>query len=143
MNTLTWGIEGRDWVMGDDGYATYPDGVTSETVSYHEGDFLYGNQFITAQWEGATVTRDEQRAATESEKHSKYYGFQLDNTGLENTVTACYNVEQQYIANLMSGSAGANWEQTLQDFQDGLKKAGIDELISAYQEQLDAWLAQQ
>ena len=46
MNTLTWGIEGRDWVMGDDGYATYPDGVTSETVSYHEGDFLYGNHFI-------------------------------------------------------------------------------------------------
>lgn len=142
MNTLTWGIEGRDWVMGDDGYATYPDGVTSETVSYHEGDFLYGNQFITAQWEGATVTREEQRKATESAKHSKYYGFQLDNTGLENTVTACYNVEQQYIANLMSGAAGANWEQTLEDFQNGLKKAGIDDLISAYQEQLDAWLAQ-
>ncbi len=141
MNALTWGVEGRDWVMGDDGYATFPEGVTTETVPYHQADFLYGNQFITTQWEGAVVTREAQKNATESAKRSKYFGFQISNDGLENTVTACYNVEQQYIATLMSGAAGNNWEQTLTDFQNSLKQAGIDDLISAYQEQLDAWLA--
>ena len=143
MNTLTYGVEGRDWVMGDDGYATYPDGVTGDTVAYHQGDFLYGNQFIVTPWEGAFTTREEQKAATDATEHSKYFGFQLDNTGLEITVTACYNVVQQYLASVQCGSAGSNWEKTLTEFQDALTKAGIDELISAYQEQLDTWLAAQ
>ena len=143
MNTLTYGVEGRDWVMGDDGYATYPDGVTGDTVAYHQGDFLYGNQFIVTPWEGVLTTREEQKAATDATEHSKYFGFQLDNTGLENTVTACYNVVQQYLASVQCGSAGSNWEKTLTEFQDALTKAGIDELISAYQEQLDTWLAAQ
>ncbi len=143
MNTLTWGLEGRDWVKTDDGYATYPDGVTAENVTYHEGDFLYGNQFIVTPWEGATTTREEQKAATDAAERSKYFGFQIDNTGLENTLTACYNVEQQYIATIESGIKGADWEKTYTEFQDALKQAGIDDLIAAYQKQLDDWLAQQ
>ena len=58
-------------------------------------------------------------------------------------MTACYNVQQQYLATVLSGSSGANWEKTLEEFQNDLKKAGIDELVAAYQEQLDAWLAAQ
>ncbi len=143
VNTLTWGVEGRDWVLNDDGYAAYPDGVNAENVQYHTADFLYGDQFLITQWEGSSTTREEQKQATADCPLSKYFGFQLDNTGLENTLTACYNVEQQYIATLMSGSAGDNWESVLEDFQNALKAAGIDDLISSYQEQLDNWLAQQ
>ncbi len=143
MNTLTWGVEGRDWVKTDDGYATYPEGVTADTVSYHQGDFLYGNQFIVTPWEGSTTTREEQKAATDATERSKYFGFQIDNTGLENTLAACYNVEQQYLASVSSGSSGADWEKTLTEFQNALKKAGIDDLIAEYQKQLDAWLAAQ
>ena len=76
-------------------------------------------------------------------ERSKYFGFQIDNTGLENTLTACYNVEQQYAAALNSGSTGKDWETSLEEFQSALKQAGIDDLVAAYQEQLDAWLAQQ
>ena len=143
MNTLTWGVEGRDWVMTDDGYATYPEGVTSETVAYHSGDFLYGNMFITAQWEGSATPREEQKKATDATEISKYFGFQIDNTGLENKVTACYNVTKQYMATLYSGIAEDKWQSTLTEYQNALKAAGIEELIAAYQEQLDNWLAQQ
>ena len=143
MNTLTWGVEGRDWVKTDDGYATYPEGVTADQVAYHQGDFLYGNQFIVTPWEGAVTTREEQKAATDATERSKYFGFQIDNTGLENTLAACYNVEQQYLASVSSGSAGADWEKTLTEFQNALKQAGIDDLIAEYQKQLDAWLATQ
>ena len=143
MNTLTYGREGQEWTIGDDGYATYPDGVTGDTVAYHQGDFLYGNQFLVTPWEDAVTTREEQKAATEATERSKYFGFQIDNTGLENTLTACYNVEQQYAAALNSGSTGKDWETSLEEFQSALKQAGIDDLVAAYQEQLDAWLAQQ
>lgn len=143
MNTLTYGREGQEWTIGDDGYATYLDGVTGDTVAYHQGDFLYGNQFLVTPWEDAVTTREEQKAATDATERSKYFGFQIDNTGLENTLTACYNVEQQYAAALNSGSTGNDWEATLEKFQSALKQAGIDDLVAAYQEQLDAWLAQQ
>ena len=142
-NTLTYGVEDRDWVLDDDGYATYPEGVTAENVPYHQSDFLYGNQFLVTPWTGSTTTREEQKKLTDETEHSKYFGFQIDNTGLENTLTACYNVEQQYLATLNSGVAGADWENTLTEFQDALSKAGIDDLIAAYQSQLDEWLAQQ
>ena len=109
----------------------------------NKGDFLYGNQFLVTPWEDAVTTREEQKAATDATERSKYFGFQIDNTGLENTLTACYNVEQQYAAALNSGSTGNGWEVTLEKFQSALKQAGIDDLVAAYQEQLDAWLAQQ
>ncbi len=144
MNTLTWGIEGRDWVLNDEGYATYPDGVAADSVQYHTGDFLYGNQSITALWEGSVMTREQQIAQIQESGISKYFGFQLDNEGLENTLTACSNVVQQYISTLQSGAAGeSGWESTYNDFADALKAAGIDDLISAYQTQLDDWLATQ
>ena len=143
MNTLTWGVEGRDWVLGDDGYATYPDGVTADSVQYHTGDFLYGNQAITALWEGSVMTREEQLAQMEESGISKYFGFQIDNTGLENSVTACYNVVKQYVGTLSSGSASTNWESQYNEFVEALKSAGIDDLVAAYQSQLDEWLAAQ
>lgn len=144
MNTLTYGVEGTHWVYTEDGqYCTYPEGVTGDTVTYHQGDFLYGNQFIVTPWEGATTTREEQKIATDATEISKYFGFSVDNTGYENTLTACYNVVQQYLAQVLSGNAGDNWETVLQQFQDGLTQAGIDELVAAYQSQLDEWLAQQ
>lgn len=143
MNTLTWGLEGRDWVLNDEGYATYPEGVTANTVQYHTGDFLYGNQAITALWEGSVMTREEQLAQMKENGISKYFGFQIDNTGLENSVTACYNVVKQYVASLASGSNGAEWEKTYDEFTTALKAAGIDDLVAAYQSQLDNWLANQ
>ncbi len=143
MNTLTWGIEGRDWVLNDEGYATYPDGVTADTVQYHTGDFLFGNTTLVNLWEGSVMTREEQIAEMQDSGLSKYFGFQLDNTGLENTVTACYNVVQQYVATLAAGSAGSNWEKTYDEFLSALKSAGIDDLVAAYQTQLDDWLATQ
>lgn len=143
MNTLTYGREGTDWILGDDGLATYPEGVTGDTVAYHQGDFLYGNQFIAANWDDAVSTREELQAEDDAVVLSKYFGFQLDNTGLENLVTACYNVEQQYASSLSSGQAGSNWKTTLEEFRSALKQAGIDELMAAYQEQLDTWLAEQ
>lgn len=143
MNTLTWGVEGRDWVLNDDGYATYPDGVTAESVKYHTGDFLYGNTAIVTMWEGSVMTREEQINEMKESGLSKYFGFQIDNTGLENTVTACYNVVQQYVGTLAAGSAGSDWEKTYDEFTSSLKSAGIDDLVAAYQTQLDEWLATQ
>lgn len=141
-NTLTWGVEGRDWTLNADGQATYPEGVTADTVLYHTGDFLYGNQFNVTPWEGSALDiREQQQAAMDATKVSKYMGFTVDSSKVDTQVTACYNVAQQYHPALDAGSTG-NWESTVDEFQNKLIAAGIEDVVAEYQAQLDAWLAE-
>ena len=141
INTLTWGVEGRDWVVGADGLATFPEGVDQGSVLYHTMDFLYGNQMMITPWEGSDPDlREQQQKVMDTATVSKYMGFTLDNTGLENALTACSTVRKQYAPALDSGSS-TDWQADLATFRAALKDAGIDDLIAAYQAQLDAWLA--
>lgn len=142
-NILAWGVEGRDWQDNGSGEATYPDGVTAETVTYHMADFLNGNQFITIPWEGSGDDfRATQQKAQDAAPISKYMGFSFDSTNVANELTACYNVAQQYAAGLASGSV-SDYDSTYSEFKDKLSAAGIDKVVAAYQEQLDAWVAEQ
>ncbi len=141
-NLLTWGVEGQNWVLNADGQATYPEGVTADTVGYHTSDFLYGNQILIAPWEGSALDiREQQQAEMDNAERSKYMGFSVDNTGLENTIAACHDVCNQFHPMLDSGSSG-DYEKTLEEFNSRLEAAGMNELLAAYQEQLDAWLAE-
>ncbi|MCM8709942.1 ABC transporter substrate-binding protein [Clostridium sp. SYSU_GA19001] len=139
VNTLTWGIEGKDWVKNDKGMAEYPKGVTADTVNYHTADFLYGNRFLITPWAGSPENiREIQKKENEKAPVSKYLGFSVDDTGIENEVTACANVVRQYKPALVSGSA--DYKKVYPEFIDKLKAAGIDKVIQTYQKQLDEWL---
>jgi putative aldouronate transport system substrate-binding protein len=139
-NILTWGIEGVNWVTNADGQATYPEGVTADNVGYHTSDFLYGNQMLITPWEGSALDiREQQQTEMDNAERSKYMGFSVDNTGLENIIAACHDVCNHYHPTLDSGSSG-DWEATLAEFNSKLEAAGMNELLAAYQEQLDAWL---
>ena len=142
-NLLTWGVEGRDWTLNADGMATYPDGVTAETVAYHTADFLYGDQFLVTPWEGgATDIRDQQKAENAACEISPFMGFSVDPTNLQNELSQCSMIATQYHPALDSGSS-TDWEGDLAKFQEELKASGIDKILEEYQAQLDAWLATQ
>ena len=141
-NTLTWGVEGVDWVVNDDGMADFPEGVTAETVNYHTGDFLYGNRFVITPWAGeAKDIRDQQKASNEQSEISKYLGFSIDSSPVDTEVTACFNVIKQYKPSLAAGSVN-DFEATYAEFKDKLIAAGMEKVIAEYQSQLDAWLAE-
>lgn len=140
-NILAWGVEGRDWKDNGKGEATYPDGVTADKVTYHMADFLNGNQFITMPWEGSGADfRKTQQDEQKKIEISKYMGFSFDPAGVENELTACNNVRQQYAPGLSSGSTN-DFNATYTEFSDKLKAAGIEKVVAAYQKQLDDWLA--
>ena len=139
---LSWGIEGRDYVVNDEGLADYPEGVTAESVSYHIADFLYGNRLNITPWAGNEANvRQLQEEANEAAAVSPYLGFNVDNTGLEATLTACINVFEKYKTTILSGSCTGDFDAYYQEFLDELTANGIDELVSAYQAQLDEWVA--
>lgn len=140
--TLVWGEEGTDWVLADDGTATYPDGADS--AEYHMNDFLYGDILSLIPWEGSGADLREQQAAKNAETEaSKYIGFSIDNTSVANQVTACQNVCNEYKPMISAGVYGANTAAKYDEWMQALEAAGINEIIAEYQSQLDAWLAAQ
>lgn len=143
-NLLAWGIEGRDYIINEDGLADYPEGVTSETVPYHIADFLYGSRMNVTPWAGNDPNlRQIQEESNRAAKVSPYLGFNLDNTGLEATLTACINVFEKYKTTILSGSCSQDYDTYYQKFLDELIANGINDLVEAYQKQLDDWLSSQ
>ena len=141
-NLLAWGVEGRDWVEKD-GEAVYPEGVTSDSVAYHMGDYLNGNQFITIPWDGSGADlRDVQQEFQNGLVFSPYMGFNADTSEVSTEITSCFGIIEQYRKQLSSGSSG-DWEATLDEMNGKLEAAGIGKIVECYQTQLDAWLAEQ
>ncbi len=67
-------------------------------------------------------------------------GFQFDSTNVVDEMTACANVVAQYYLPLMYGEVDI--DSTLPIFQQALKDAGIEKIITEKQTQLDKWLAE-
>ena len=136
-NLLSWGIEGRDYVIVD-GQAAYPDGV--ETAPYHTSDFLFGNQFLTLPWQGdGAEFRKECEAIEKSATMSPYLGFTADTTSVTNEIATLTNVIMEYRGQIGSGSASPD---VYSQFLEKLDTCGIDKVIAVYQEQLNQWLSE-
>ena len=64
----------------------------------------------------------------------------FDATDYANQMTALNNLYDQYAVPLMCGSVEI--DSTLEAFNNALYEAGLQTIMDAKQEQLDAWLAE-
>ena len=142
VNTLIYGIEGRDYVKKDDGTVNYPEGFDSTTVPYTAqlSCGTLGNFFLMYPMEG---TNPESLAweldQNKNAKTSAALGFTYDNSRVKTAYTAVTNVIEQYLPALVCGSVDP--EADIPEFVQRLQDAGLQTIIDSKQEQLDAWLA--
>jgi putative aldouronate transport system substrate-binding protein len=137
---LTWGIEGRDYVLKSDGTAAYPAGVTAQTVPYHSMDFLGGNQYLVPPWTGNPPDlRQQALKENQAAEVSPLFGFSYDPTPVRLETVAVKTVLDQYEVALDTGSIDP--EVYLPVMIDALEKAGAQKVIDEIQRQLDAWRA--
>ncbi|SDP17736.1 ABC transporter substrate-binding protein [Actinacidiphila guanduensis] len=139
-NLLCFGIEGKHYVLKD-GVATFPAGTDAKSDRYNPDlDWMYGDQFNayyrTA--DDAKAKRWEVEAAlNKSAATSVALGFSLDTSKLRTqvaTVTAALTQYQQQVAiGLVKPSEG------IPKLLKQLDRAGIGTLLSAAQDQMDAW----
>ncbi|MCR5101363.1 MAG: ABC transporter substrate-binding protein [Butyrivibrio sp.] len=145
INTMLYGIEGRDYVKNDDGTVSYPEGQDASTVSYTAqlSCGVLGNFFI--QWPLEGSGSEESLKWEDEQNHnapsSPAMGFTFDASSVQTQYTAVSNVIQQYLPGIACGSVDP--DTALEEFRQALKDAGYDEIISAKQDQLDAWLSAQ
>lgn len=144
VNLLIYGIEGRDYVMNDDGTVSYPEGEDSTTVPYTAqlscgtlGNFF--NMYPTVGTNPESLAWEQKQ--NEEAKTSPAMGFTFDSSKLNTQYTAVKNAISQYLPGLLCGSVDPNTE--LAKFQQALQDAGYQDILNAKQEQLDAWKAAQ
>lgn len=143
MNLLNWGEEGRDYVFTDkeNRLITFPEGVNSYTVGYSLNlAWELPNQYLSYLWEGSDpdVYQEIEKTNTQG-LESKAFGFVFDSTGLDVQRAAVVTVCEQYVPSISSGTVDP--AEYIPRFIADLKEAGIEDIIKAKQEQLDAWIA--
>ncbi len=145
INTMLYGIEGRDYTKNEDGTVSYPEGQDAATVPYTAqlSCGVLGNFFI--QWPLEGSGSEESLKWEDEQNHnapsSPAMGFTFDASGVQTQYTAVSNVIQQYLPGIACGSVDT--ESALAEFRQALKDAGYDDILAEKQKQLDAWVAAQ
>ena len=140
INLLIYGIEGRDYVMNDDGTVSYPEGEDASTVPYTAqlSCGTLGNFFLMHPMEGTNPDSLEwEKEQNETAKTSPAMGFTFDSDSVKTQYTAVKNVISQYLPGLICGSLDPDTE--VDKFVQALNDAGYQEILKAKQEQLDTW----
>lgn len=138
---LTYGIEGTDYVVNEEGLYTYPEGKDASTVGYHPNVAVFMfNEFIAGVWDGSGAdVWDQTKAMNDSAAISKAMGFTFDNTSVSTEYTALSNVYEEYRNQLEYGFLDP--ETGIPEMVAKMKASGLDKYIAEKQAQLDAWSA--
>lgn len=144
VNTLYWGVEGKNFVKNDDGTISY----ASEEEAANKGwdtpfNWMFGNTALQYIFQSPGYSADfmaQRVKQNEGAEMSIAFGFTFDITPVQTEYTAVTNVLEQYRRALESGSVDPEIE--LPKFIQKLKEADIDKIIAEKQRQLDKWVAE-
>ena len=143
MNLLNWGEQDKDYVIedADNGIINFPEGITSDNAGYNLNlGWELPNQFIAYKWTGSDPKLwEKMEEFNSSAKSSKAVGFLFDSSNYSSEIAALSNIVEQYSGALYSGSGDP--DELIPELLEALDDAGINEVIQAKQEQLDAFLA--
>lgn len=144
VNLILYGIEGRDYVLNEEGFVEWPEGYDINTVPYTSqyACGVVGSQYIQYELAGTPSDNKEVMAYDdENSDRSVALGFRFESKGYETEITMISNVINQYLSGLMGGIVDV--DATLKEFNDALNDAGMQTIIDAKQEQLDEWIVAQ
>lgn len=142
-NTLIYGIEGEDYTKNADGTIT-----TSYVGASPTADDSYGIQrWIIGSCKNALINNGtdpnyyaDLEALEETARVNPFLNFTFDRTNVEGICASILNVYYEYGPQLDNGVAGDNWEELYNSYMSARKDAGIEELVTEFQNQLNAYI---
>jgi putative aldouronate transport system substrate-binding protein len=144
LNSVIFGIEGTDYVKNDDGTISYPEGLDMNTVPYTAALScgIVGNMFKQYALRGNTDPKDVDYMLQNNKdaQYSAAFGFHLDASDLTSQCSAVDNVIQQYQYSLLCGEVDP--DVVIPQFVAAMEAAGVNDIISEAQKQLDTWAAE-
>ena len=142
-NTLIYGIEGEDYTKNADGTIT-----TSYAGASPTADDSYGIQrWIIGSCKNALINNGtdpnyyaDLEALEATAQVNPFLNFTFDRTNVEGICASILNVYYEYGPQLDNGVAGDNWEELYNNYMAARKDAGIEELVTEFQNQLNAYI---
>ena len=142
-NTLIYGIEGEDYTKNADGTIT-----TSYAGASPTADDSYGIQrWIIGSCKHALINNGtapnyyaDLEALEATAQVNPFLNFTFDRTNVEGICASILNVYYEYGPQLDNGVAGDNWEELYNNYMAARKDAGIEELVTEFQNQLNAYI---
>lgn len=142
-NTLIYGIEGEDYTKNADGTIT-----TSYVGANPTADDSYGIQrWIIGSCKNALINNGtdpnyyaDLEALEETARVNPFLNFTFDRTNVEGICASILNVYYEYGPQIDNGVAGDNWEELYNNYMAARKDAGIEELVTEFQNQLNAYI---
>lgn len=141
-NICLYGVEGVHWEIKDKdkGLVGYPEGVTAANSGYPQLTWGWLNQLNSYVWENDIPDIWKQMDNfNKTADNSPAKGFMFDSAPVINQITACTNVTEKYHNTLMNGQLDP--AVAIPQFLSELEAAGINDIITEKQNQLDAWMA--
>lgn len=142
-NTLIYGIEGEDYTKNADGTIT-----TSYVGASPTADDSYGIQrWIIGSCKNALINNGtdpnyyaDLEALEATAQVNPFLNFTFDRTNVEGICASILNVYYEYGPQIDNGVAGDNWEELYNNYMAARKDAGIEELVTEFQNQLNAYI---
>lgn len=142
-NTLIYGIEGEDYTKNADGTIT-----TSYVGASPTADDSYGIQrWIIGSCKNALINNGTDpnyyaglEALEATAQVNPFLNFTFDRTNVEGICASILNVYYEYGPQIDNGVAGDNWEELYNNYMAARKDAGIEELVTEFQNQLNAYI---
>lgn len=142
-NTLIYGIEGEDYTKNADGTIT-----TSYVGASPTADDSYGIQrWIIGSCKNALINNGtdpnyyaDLEALEATAQVNPFLNFTFDRTNVEGICASILNVYYEYGPQIDNGVAGDNWEELYSNYMAARKDAGIEELVTEFQNQLNAYI---
>ena len=137
------GIEGHNYTVDENGIARFPEGVDTSNATWNmNGPWYYPNQCLSLplEVEMPTYYTDMLDAPNHAE-FSEAMGFIFDSSPVYDQMAACTTVVAEYRDALLYGLVDV--DSYLEQFNEELKAAGIDDIIEEEQRQFDEWRAAQ
>lgn len=143
---IQYGFEGEEYeVVEDDGEHQVIKYLADDVnqLPYNNVYGLWGDRFQIPAVYPSTIDHgqrllDYQNSISE-DRYSPALGYSFKSDSVSSEIAAVETVMEQYCYSFNAGALDP--ESALPEFIDALKAAGIDKVIEANQEQLDAWAA--
>lgn len=141
INTLAFGVEGLDYVRKGANFINYPAGVNADKVGYNHGfAWQFGNQYLNYLWIGENPNKWKQfKSYSKRAVSPKIMGFSFDQANVKTQIANIVNVTKQYAPAIEKG-AMEDVDGYIKTYIQALKAAGIDQVKTDMQKQVDAFL---
>ncbi len=140
-NLMLYGIKDLHYIVDQNGFFSYPEGMNSENAGYFTNEKWQFNRKIGGLWKGMSAhQRWEMEIFNSQAVYSPAYGFILEEESIGAELARINQIISESYTSIQAGFGEG--EKTLKEFQKRIEDAGFTKVQQEVERQLREWKAE-